>query len=73
MTVRIPHHQESGYGWSFDSPDIPRLVGGADDHDPAEPERAALFALVCDAEDRGEPTPQDVHFKHFVPASSARR
>jgi hypothetical protein len=71
MTVRILHHHEPGYGWSFDSPDIPGLVGGTDDYDPAEAERAALFALECDAEDKGQPAPDGVEFEHFVPASAA--
>lgn len=71
MTIRILHHHEPGYGWSFDSPDIPGLVGGTDDYDPAEAERAAMFALACDAEERGQTTPEHVEFEHFVPASAA--
>jgi hypothetical protein len=31
MDIRILHHHESGFGWSFDSPDIPGLIGGTDD------------------------------------------
>jgi hypothetical protein len=68
MDVRILHHHEPGYGWSFDSPDIPGLVGGTDKYDPAEAERAALFALECDAEEHGVQAPV-VTFAHFVPAS----
>lgn len=71
VTVRILHHHESGYGWSFDSPDIPGLVGGADEYDPAEAERAALFALTCAAEERGEAAPSPVEFEHYVPSPVA--
>jgi hypothetical protein len=49
MTIRILHHHEPEYGWSFDSPDIPGLIGGTDEYDPAEAERAARFALACEA------------------------
>jgi hypothetical protein len=70
MNVRILHHHEPGYGWSFDSPDIPGLVGGTDAFDAAEAERAARFALECEAEERGEPMPE-VSFEHFVPAAVA--
>lgn len=71
VTVRILHHHEPGYGWSFDSPDIPGPVGGTDDYDPAEAERAALFALARDAEDQGQPAPDSVKFEHFLPAPAA--
>jgi hypothetical protein len=71
MTIRILHHHEPEYGWSFDSPDIPGLVGGTDEYDPAEAERAARFALACEAEERDEPAPDEIAFEHFVPASAA--
>ena len=71
MTIRILHHHEPGYGWSFDSPDIPGLVGGTDEYDAAEAERAARFALTCEAEERGEHAPEDLEFEHFVPARAA--
>ena len=71
MEVRILHHHEPGFGWSFDSPDIPGLVGGTDEYNPAEAERAARFALECDAADRGEAPPASVSFEHFVPAAAA--
>lgn len=72
MVVRILHHHEPGYGWSFDSPDIPGLVGGTDEYDPGEAERAALFALECDAQERGESAaPPTVTFEHFIPAAAA--
>jgi len=71
MTVRILHHREPGYGWRFDSPDIPGLVGGTDEYDPAEAERAARFALECEAEERGETPPDSIEFEHYVPAAAA--
>lgn len=71
MTIRILHHYEPVYGWSFDSPDIPGLIGGTDEYDPAEAERAARFALACEAEERGEPAPAEIAFEHFVPAGAA--
>ena len=71
MDIRILHHHEPGFGWSFDSPDVPGLVGGTDEFDSVEAERAALFALEADAEENGLPAPRSVRFEHFVPASSA--
>ena len=71
MTIRILHHHEPEYGWSFDSPDIPGLVGGTDEYDPTEAERAAMFALTCEADERGKPAPEQVRFEHFIPASAA--
>lgn len=71
LTVRILHHYSSGYGWSFESPDIPGLVGGTDSYDPAYAEEAANFALASEAEERGTPPPTEVVFEHFVPAEMA--
>ena len=71
MDVRILHHHEPGFGWSFDSPDIPGLVGGTDGYDPAEAERAACFALECEAQESGRPAPVSIRFEHFVPAGAA--
>jgi hypothetical protein len=70
-TIRILHHHAPGYGWSFDSPDIPGLTGGADRYDPAHAEDAARFALVSAAEEQGVPVPTDVSFEHYVPAGVA--
>jgi hypothetical protein len=67
QTIRILHHHEPGYGWSFDSPDIPGLVGGTDVYDAACAEEAARFALVCAAEEDGTPIPTDLVFEHYVP------
>jgi predicted RNase H-like HicB family nuclease len=70
-TIRILHHQAPGYGWSFESPDIPGLVGGTDTYDARHAEEAARFALVCAAEEQGLPAPADLRFEHYVPAGVA--
>ena len=51
-TIRILHHHEPGYDWSFESPDIPGLTGGSDAYDAANAEDAARFALACAAEEQ---------------------
>lgn len=71
MDIRILHHHEPGYGWSFDSRDIPGLIGGTDDSDPAAAERAAWFALESEAEEAGRDAPESIRFEHFVPAGVA--
>jgi hypothetical protein len=70
-TIRILHHHAPGYGWSFDSPDVPGLTGGMDAYDPAHAEEAARFALVCAAEEQGEPAPVELAFEHYIPAGAA--
>jgi hypothetical protein len=70
-TIRILHHHAPGYGWSFDSPDIPGLTGGTDTYDPAQAETAARFALSCSAEEQGLPVPTGLTFEHYVPAGVA--
>ena len=70
-TIRILHHHAPGYGWSFDSPDVPGLTGGSDGYDPAQAEDAAKFALACDAEEQGMPAPAEMTFEHYVPAGVA--
>ena len=70
-TIRILHHHEPGYGWDFDSPDIPGLVGGTSSYDAAYAEEAATFALTCAAEEAGLPAPTDLVFEHYVPAGVA--
>lgn len=67
-TIRILHQYEPGYGWSFESPDLPGLIGGSDAYNPGSAEEAATFALSCAAEERGLPAPTDLNFKHYVPA-----
>lgn len=70
-TIRILHHQTSGYGWSFESPDIPGLTGGAEVYDAAHAEEAAKFALACAAEEQGLLAPTGLTFEHYVPAGVA--
>ncbi len=70
-TIRILHHHAPGHGWSFDSPDLPGLIGGTDVYDPAHAEEAARFTLTCIAEEQGVPAPTQVAFEHYVPAGVA--
>jgi hypothetical protein len=70
-TIRILHHHSPGYGWSFESPDIPGLAGGTEGYDAAHAEQAARFALACAAEEQGLPVPVDLTFEHYVPAGVA--
>lgn len=70
-TIRIMHHHAPGYGWSFESPDIPGLAGGGDVYDPAKAEEAARFVLDCAAEEQGLSAPAELTFEHFVPAGVA--
>lgn len=75
ISVRILHHHEPPYGWSFDSPDLPGLIGGDDTfaQSRARAESAARFHLECEAEEQGRPVPDlaAIEFEHFVPASEA--
>jgi hypothetical protein len=70
-TIRILHHHAPGYGWSFDSPDVPGLTGGTEGYDATNAEAAATFALRCAAEERGLPAPTDLTFEHYVPVGVA--
>jgi hypothetical protein len=70
-TIRILHHHAPGYGWSFDSPDIPGLTGGTESYDPAHAEAAARFALTCAADEQEVAAPRDLTFEHYVPAGAA--
>ncbi|HEY4811920.1 MAG TPA: hypothetical protein VIH71_12765 [Solirubrobacteraceae bacterium] len=70
-TIRILHHHASGFGSSFESPDIPGLTGGTDAYDAAQAEEAAGFALACAAEEQGLPVPTDLTFELYVPAGVA--
>lgn len=71
QTIRILHHFAPGHGWSFDSPDIPGLIGGTDAYDATRAEEAARFALASAAEEEGRPVPAEVAFEHYVPAGLA--
>jgi hypothetical protein len=68
QTIRILHHHAPGYGWSFDSPDVPSLVGGTEAYDEKYAEEAAMFTLACVAEEQGISGPSDLKFEHYVPA-----
>jgi hypothetical protein len=68
QAIRILHHHEPGYGWSFDSPDVPGLIGGTDAYDEKYAEEAAMFTLACVAEEQGISAPSDLKFEHYVPA-----
>jgi hypothetical protein len=74
MDVRITHHHEAGFGWSFDSPDLPGLVGGVESDDfataRAEAEAAVRFHLESVAEETGTPARGDVTVEHYVPADA---
>ena len=72
-TIRILHHHAPGFGWSFDSPDVPGLTGGADRYDAGAAEAAARFALACAAEEQGREAPDDIDvtFEHYVPADAS--
>jgi len=70
-TIRITHYHEPGYAWSFDSPDIPGLVGGPDIDADFEAacrwaEDAVQFVLEGEAEERGESQVEDVRVVHLV-------
>jgi hypothetical protein len=71
QTIRILHHHEPGYGWSFDSPDVPGLTGGTESYDAAHAEEAVKFALRCEAEERGVSAVADLVFEHYVPVGVA--
>ena len=71
QTIRILHHHEPGYGWSFDSPDIPGMIGGTDSYDEKHAEEAAKFTLTCIAEEQGRLVPSKLKFEHYVPAHAA--
>ncbi len=71
-TIRILHHYASGYGWSFESPDIAGLTGGTESYDAVYAEKAARFALAIEAEEQGAPAPERLLFEHYVPAEMAR-
>lgn len=68
QTIRILHHHEPGYGWSFDSPDVPGLIGGTDSYDEKHAEEAATFTLTCLADEQGLSPPTKLKFEHYVPA-----
>lgn len=75
-TIRITHYHEPGYAWSFDSPDIPGLVGGpAPEADFAEAcrwaEDAVQFVLEGEAEEHGESQVEEARVVHLVASPTA--
>jgi hypothetical protein len=75
-TIRITHYHETGYGWSFDSADIPRFMGGpAPEADFEEAcrwaEDAVQFVLEGEAEERGESRVEEVRVVHLVETHAA--
>src|SRR6185437_696017 len=64
QVIRVLHHHAPGYGWSFDSPDVPGLIGGTDAYDEKHAEEAAKFTLTCIAEEQGLPTPKHLKYEH---------
>jgi hypothetical protein len=71
QTIRILHHHEPGYGWSFDSPDVPGMIGGTDSYDEKHAEEAARFTLECLADEQGRHAPEKLKFEHYIPAHAA--
>jgi predicted RNase H-like HicB family nuclease len=69
--IRILHHHEPGYGWGFESPDIPGMIGGTESYDEKHAEEAAMFTLECLAKEQGLPVPSKPEFVHYVPAHAA--
>lgn len=71
MDVRVIYHHEENYGWSFDSPDLPGLVGGAEAYEDARVAAvsAVAFHLECDAEETGRPV-AEYSLEHLVPERS---
>ena len=74
-TIRVTHHHEAGYGWSFDSPDLSGLIGGPPNDADYEAscrmaEEAVRFTLECEADERGAPRPERARIVHLVPASA---
>jgi hypothetical protein len=71
MEIRILHRHTPGYGWSFDSPDVPGPIGGTEAYDARNAEEAAAFALSSAAEEGGSPAPVILIFEHYVPVGIA--
>ncbi|HET6447738.1 MAG TPA: hypothetical protein VFG31_01415 [Conexibacter sp.] len=70
-TIRITHYHEPGYGWSFDSPDIPRFTGGPAPEASFEEacrwaENAVRFYLEGEAEERGDSIVEEARVVHLM-------
>ena len=72
--MRATYYHEAGYGRSFDSQDLPRLVGGVESDDFSDARAAAgaavQFHLETVTDETGKPAPGDVTVEHYVPAES---
>jgi predicted RNase H-like HicB family nuclease len=63
--IRIIHTREAGYGWTFESPDVPGLIGGADTY--AESRAAAEAAVAFHFEEDPTADVKSLTFAHYVP------
>jgi len=72
--ARVIYYHDPDYGWSFDSPDLPGLVGGDERYEEAHrlAEEGVRFHLESDAEERGEDPASVVvpPIAHYVPEHS---
>jgi hypothetical protein len=68
--IRILHRHEAPHRWFFSSPDVPELVGSERSFASAQTraEKAAAFAVKCNAEEHGQPAPDvaSLEYVHFV-------
>ena len=71
--IRVIHTNEPGHGWSFESPDLPDMIGGADTYKESHKlaEEAVRFTLDCRAEEQGTETPAQIEIRHYVPEQAA--
>ncbi len=70
--IRIIHHDEGQHGWSFESPDLPGLVGGAGTlvKSREQAEEAVRFHLECEAGERDEQAGSVRPVEHFAPIAA---
>ena len=67
-TIRIIHTERPGYGWGFESPDVPGLIGGSDSYEQAHEESEA--AVRFHYEDDPSVDVACRQFVHYVPEHS---
>jgi len=70
--IRIIHHDEGQHGWSFESPDLPGLIGGAGTlvESQKQAEEAVRFHLACEARERDEQPGSMRSLEHFAPIAA---
>ena len=70
--IRIIHHDEGQHGWSFESPDLPGLIGGAGTLVESQKlaEEAVRFHLACEAGERDEQAAAMPPLEHFAPIAA---